>query len=117
MKEPSLTERPTKSEIVFQADSSPPCSGCHAMRLLVPLEAEDFAVGRKRELLTDLRLLDAAMASLLDDVRATRMEVGGLASYQELPSPMISARMAALELGRSELINQRNGVLRELASL
>jgi hypothetical protein len=87
------------------------------MRLLIPLETEDFAVRRKRELLSDLRLLDAAIASLLDDVRSTRMEAGGLASYQELPSPMISAKMAALELGRSELINQRNVVLQELASL
>ena len=86
------------------------------MRLLVPLEVEDFAVRRKRQLLAEIKNLDSAMASLVDDVRATRMEAG-LATYQDLPSPMMSARAVALELGRSELTNQRNVVLRELASL
>jgi len=79
----------------------------------VPLE--DFAARRKRELLVEIKHLDLAMASLVADVRSSRMEAG-LVSYQELPSPM-TARMAALELGRSELINQRNVALREYASL
>ena len=86
------------------------------MRLLIPLETEPYEAKRKLELSGELKNLDLAMASLLDDVRATRMEVG-LATYQDLPSPMMSVRVAALELGRSELINQRNVVLRELASL
>ena len=86
------------------------------MRLLIPLETEPYEAKRKRELSLELKNLDLAMASLLDDVRSTRMEAG-LVSYQELASPMMSARVAALELGRSELIRQRNVVLRELASL
>jgi hypothetical protein len=77
---------------------------------------ESFAVRRKRELLSELKHLDLAMASLLDDLRVARMEAG-LVSYQELPTPMKSAKMAALELGRSELIEQRNIVLREHANL
>jgi len=86
------------------------------MRFLVPLETERFEVKRERELLAEIKNLDAAMTSLLDDVRLMRMQAG-LAWYAELPSPMMSARVAALELGRSELINQRNTTLRELASL
>ncbi len=76
--------------------------------------AEPFEVKRRRELDADRRLLDAAMDSLLDDIRVERM-LSGYATYSECPAA--SAKLAVLELGRSELIEQRNVVLRELVNL
>jgi hypothetical protein len=84
--------------------------------LVVPAAIEPFEIRRKRELLGEIKLLDAAMASLLDDLREARME-SGLTWLQELTSPMKSPKFFALELGRNDLVNQRNAVLREYAAL
>jgi hypothetical protein len=84
------------------------------MRLLIPTETERFEVKRRRQLDAERLRLDAAMESLLADIRIEQMQAG-LVSYQQYP--VTSMKQRVLELGRSELVNQRNVVLRELASL
>lgn len=110
-----MAELIPQTESVFQAKISRLARSVFGRRTnAIEEPIEPFEVKRRRELDADRRLLDAAMDSLLDDIRAERM-LSGYATYSECPAA--SAKLAVLELGRSELIEQRNVVLRELASL
>ena len=86
------------------------------MRLLIPIETESYETKRRRELLSELERLDVAMASLRDDLRAAKMRAG-FAWYAEMPSPMKSPQILALELGCNELGRWRNAALQEHAQL
>jgi hypothetical protein len=86
------------------------------MRFLVPLETESFESKRRRELLADLKLWDAALASLTVDLGEERRK-SGLAFYVEVPTSMKSPRMQALLSGVCELTRWRNNVLAEYAAL
>ncbi len=76
----------------------------------------EFEVLRRCQLLGDLKLWDAALRSLTDDLRDERMR-SGLASYQELPTAMKSPKMQALQLGLIQLSNWHSQALAEYASL
>jgi hypothetical protein len=86
------------------------------MRFLVPLETESFEVRRRRELLADLKLWDAALDSLIADLGEQRRK-SGLAFFVELPTSIKAPRMCALQNGLTELAKWRNQTLTELAPL
>ncbi|MGB7283311.1 MAG: hypothetical protein WBE13_13695 [Candidatus Acidiferrum sp.] len=86
------------------------------MRFLVPLEVEPVEKKRKRELLTDLRLYDAALDSLLADIGEERRNCG-LGFYLQMPNTMKSPKMQALQSGLIQLGQWRNQTLAELAPL
>ncbi len=81
---------------------------------VVPLE--DFAVRRRGELLADLKLWDAALRSLTDDLRDERMR-SGLAFYQGMPTSLKGPRMLALQAGLIQLSRWHSEALAEHASL
>ena len=80
----------------------------------VPLE--DFAGRRRRELLADLDLYDAALDSITKDLGEERRK-SGLSVFQEMPTSLKAPRMAALQLGLAQLSHWHSETLRELASL
>jgi hypothetical protein len=108
-----VTEPIPQAESAFQATIGRLARCVFGKTRTIEEPIQPWEVRRKRELSVERTNLDLAMASLLDDLRSTRMEAG-LVSYE---SPVRSPRMDVLELGRSELISQRNSVLRELANL
>ena len=86
------------------------------MRLLIPLETESYEAKRKRELFADLKLWDAALDSLVGELRDERT-ASGLTFYQEMPTSLKSPRMLALQAGLNQLARWHSDALKEYANL
>lgn len=84
--------------------------------LVIPQIEEPWHLRRKRELVTNLRLYDAALESLLADIGEERRNCG-LGFYLHMPTTMKSPKMQALQSGLIQLGQWRNQTLAELAPL
>src|SRR6267142_5270194 len=76
---------------------------------------EPFEVRKRRELLADLQLYDAALDSITKDLGEERTKCG-LAFYQEMPAARKSPRMLALQAGLIQLSRWHSETLREYAA-
>ncbi len=85
----------------------------HFIKLEIP---EPFARRRRRELLADLKLYDAALASITSDLGEERRK-SGLSFFEEMPTSLKGPRMLALQLGLTELSRWHSETLRQYAEL
>jgi len=92
------------------------------MRLLVPLETEDFAVRRKRDLLVEIENLDTSMNVLGEKFRAFAASNSikhnpGALLLKEMGLPDPHPELTALEAERESLLKRWHATLAEYASL
>ncbi len=85
-------------------------------RTVVPIEIERWEVRRARELREDLRLYDAAIASITADIGKERREAG-LAFFEVIPAALKTPRWLALQSGLNQLSRWHSETLREYAGL
>lgn len=84
---------------------------------LITLKIEEpFERRRKRELLAEIKRLDAALASLHGDIGEERRK-SGLSVNSAMPTSLRSPKMQALMLGLTELSRMHSAALEEYATL
>ena len=78
--------------------------------------SEPFEVKRRRELLADLNLYDAALDSITKDLGEERRK-SGLSFFEEMPTSLRGPRMLALQAGLNQLSRWHSETLRQYAEL